>query len=77
MGTAEVEACLSNPAAQRQAAAPTQNQAKAALLFLHGAGVRVMEALRLRAKDVDFAGREIVVPEGNGGNGRARPARLG
>ena len=36
MGAAEVEAFLSHLAVERQVAAPTQNQALAALLFLYG-----------------------------------------
>jgi integron integrase len=121
MGAAEVEAFLSHLAVERQVAAPTQNQAKAALLFLYGevlgvelpwldgvvqakasqrlpvvltryevsqllrrldgvhrlvgcllygAGLRVMEALRLRVKDVDFVRREILVCDGKGGKDR-------
>ena len=34
--------------------------------LLYGSGLRVMEALRLRIKDVDFAKREILVREGKG-----------
>ena len=34
--------------------------------FLYGTGVRLMEALRLRVKDVDFASRIVVVREGKG-----------
>jgi len=36
------------------------------LRLIYGTGVRVMECLRLRVKDVDFARREIVVREGKG-----------
>lgn len=34
--------------------------------LLYGSGLRVMEALRLRVKDVDFVKREILVREGKG-----------
>jgi integron integrase len=36
------------------------------LRLLYGTGMRVMEALRLRVKDVNFGRREIVVREGKG-----------
>jgi site-specific recombinase XerD len=117
MGAREVEAFLSHLAVDRQVSASTQNQAKAAILYLYrqvlavelpwldevvqakrprrlpvvltpaevrlllmhmdgtmgliaqllyGAGMRLMEALRLRVKDVEFARREIVIREGKG-----------
>ena len=34
--------------------------------LLYGSGLRIMEALRLRVKDVDFEQREILVREGKG-----------
>ena len=114
MGAVEVEAFLSHLAVDRQVSASTQNQAKAALLYLYrqvlgvelpwldevvqakrprrlpvvltqmevrallqhmdgtmalmaellyGTGMRLLEGLRLRVKDVEFARREIVVRE--------------
>ena len=121
MGAAEVEAFLSHLAVDRQVSASTQNQAKAALLYLYkqvlqvdlpwldevvqakrprrlpvvltpgevrdlllhvqgtagliaqlmyGTGLRLLEALRLRVKDVEFARREIIVREGKGNKDR-------
>jgi integron integrase len=117
MGAREVEVFLTHLAVQGRVAAATQNQAKAALLFLYrevldqdlpwlqnveqakapkrlpvvltqdevqavlsrlsgmhwlvagllyGSGLRIMEALRLRIKDVEFARGEILVREGKG-----------
>ena len=34
--------------------------------LLYGTGLRIMEALRLRVKDVDFARREVLVRDGKG-----------
>ena len=129
MGLAEVEAFLSHLAVERRVAAATQNQAKAALLFLYqrvlgmnlpwlqgvvqakpaqrlpvvltpgevrrlldrmsgvtqlvarllfGTGMRLMEGLRLRVKDVDFARREVIVRAGKGNKDRVTmlPASL-
>jgi integron integrase len=117
LGPAEVEAFLTDLAVTREVAAPTQNQAKSALLFLYkevlgielpwldrvekakaplrlpivltrdevagvlgqmrgvhaligrllyGTGMRVMECMRLRVKDIDFARREILIRDGKG-----------
>ncbi len=38
--------------------------------LLYGAGLRLMECIRLRVKDVDFARREITVRQGKGGKDR-------
>jgi integron integrase len=121
MGGEEVTAFLTDLAVQRSVSASTQNQAKAALLFLYrhvlgielpwldevvsaraprrlpvvltpievrallgemngvswlvasllyGTGMRLMEGLRLRAKDVDLQRRELVVREGKGNKDR-------
>jgi integron integrase len=121
LGAAEVEAFLTDLAVTREVAAPTQNQAKSALLFLYkevlgielpwldrvekakspvrlpvvltredvagvleslcgvhaligrllyGTGMRVMECMRLRVKDVDFERREILIRDGKGSKDR-------
>jgi integron integrase len=121
MGAAEVEGFLSHLAVEGSVAASTQNQAKAALLFLYrevlgqelpwldgvtsakkpvrlpvvltrdevrallgrmsgrpwllasllyGSGLRVMEAVRLRVKDVDLSRGEVLVRDGKGGKDR-------
>jgi len=46
--------------------------------LIYGSGLRLMEALRLRVKDVDFARREIIVRDGKGAKDRVTmlPARL-
>ncbi|MGH8592088.1 MAG: integron integrase [Gammaproteobacteria bacterium] len=38
--------------------------------LLYGTGMRIMECVRLRVKDIDFARDEIVVREGKGGKDR-------
>jgi integron integrase len=40
------------------------------LRLLYGTGMRILEALRLRVKDVDFQRREILVRDGKGGRDR-------
>jgi integrase len=46
--------------------------------WLYGTGLRLMECLRLRVKDLDFAQQQIVVRDGIGMEDRVtmRPARL-
>ncbi|ABM93658.1 integron integrase [Methylibium petroleiphilum] len=122
MGALEIEAFLSHLALERGVASATQNQAKAALLFLYkevlravdlpwltevvaaktsrrlpvvltqrearellmqlhgahwlaasllyGSGLRLLECLRLRVKDVEFERRELVVRQGKGSKDR-------
>ncbi len=129
MGAPEVQAFLTHLAVDRHVSPSTQNQAKAALLFLYrnllhvelpwlsevvhakssprlpvvltpgevrvlldqmegvmalvarllyGTGMRLLEGLRLRVKDLDFERREIVVRDGKGGKDRVTmlPDRL-
>ena len=129
MGAEEVGAFLTHLAVERSVSASTQNQAKAALLFLYrevlkielpwlkelvqakrgerlpvvltpgevravldqmdgqmglvasllyGTGMRLLEGLRLRVKDMDFSRLEIVVREGKGNKDRVTmlPERL-
>ena len=40
------------------------------VMLLYGAGLRLTECLELRVKDVDVAGRQIVVRSGKGGKDR-------
>jgi len=121
LGAPEVEQFLTHLAVARQVAAPTQNQAKAALLFLYrevlgmplpwldgiesakpsrhlplvlsrgevaallcrfegthhlvarllyGTGMRLLECLRMRVKDVDFSYRRVLVRDGKGAKDR-------
>ncbi|HEX6433120.1 MAG TPA: integron integrase, partial [Gemmatimonadales bacterium] len=44
-----------------------------AALLMYGSGLRVLEALQLRVKDVDFAVGEIVVRRGKGARDRVTP----
>ena len=46
--------------------------------LLYGSGLRLMEALRLRVQDLDFAGSAITVRDGKGGKDRRTllPRRL-
>jgi integron integrase len=41
--------------------------------LLYGSGLRIMEAVRLRIKDIDFARREIAVRDGKGAKDRRVP----
>ncbi|MDD5296195.1 MAG: integron integrase [Rhodocyclaceae bacterium] len=128
MGSAEVEAFLSDLAVNGKVSAATQTQALSALLFLYrevlgmdlpwmdtlvrakpsqriptvlsigevhrllgcmdgmyglmarliyGTGMRLMECLRLRIKDVDFERHEVLVREGKGGKDRVTMLPVG
>jgi len=47
---------------------PDEHKLKASLLY--GAGLRLMECLRLRVQDIDFSGNEILVRDGKGSKDR-------
>ena len=38
--------------------------------IMYGSGLRLMEVLRLRVKDIDFANQQIIVRDGKGGDDR-------
>ena len=59
--------------AKRPARVPvvlTEGEVRALLAQLDGTGMRLLEGLRLRIKDVDFERREITVRDGKGGRDR-------
>jgi integron integrase len=66
--TAEVEAVL----------ARVSGTTGLILRLLYGTGMRIMECLRLRVKDVDFTRREVLVRDGKGAKDRVTvlPVRL-
>src|SRR5690606_36641345 len=53
--------------------AAMEGQAWLMAALLYGTGMRLMECIRLRVKDVDFARGESVVRDGRGGEGRRVP----
>jgi integron integrase len=50
-----------------------RGDARLAAQVMYGAGLRVLEALRLRVKDIDFAGGTLTVREGKGDEDRRLP----
>jgi len=46
---------------------------KLAVQIMYGSGLRIMECLRLRVKDIDFANHQIIVRDGKGGGDRVTP----
>jgi site-specific recombinase XerD len=50
-----------------------QGTNKLIVQVLYGSGLRIMECLRLRVKDLDFANHQIVVRDGKGGGDRVTP----
>jgi integron integrase len=69
---------LSQVEVQRLLAALPETSAGLLLALLYGTGMRVSEGLRLRVKDIDFAGRSITIREGKGDKDRVTmlPASL-
>lgn len=55
-----------------------EGDTKLIVRLLYGSGLRLLEALRLRVKDVDLARRELLVRDGKGGKDRVTmlPAQL-
>lgn len=51
-------------------AALEEGTAKLVIRLLYGSGLRLLEALRLRVKDVDLERREILIRDGKGGKDR-------
>jgi integron integrase len=60
MTRGEVKAVVSNLRADKRLMA----------MLMYGSGLRLMECLRLRVKDIDFATNQITVREGKGGKDR-------
>jgi integrase len=67
MGSKEIEAFLSHLATKLKVSSSTQNQAFNALLFFtYGCGLRLMECVRLRVKDIDFENNYLIVRDAKG-----------
>lgn len=54
----------------KQVIAGLTNVYKIVTQIMYGSGLRIMEVLRLRVKDVDFDNHQIIVRDGKGGNDR-------
>jgi integron integrase len=69
---------LTMPEVQQLLAALPDKTAGLIIRLMYGTGLRLTEALRLRLKDIDFAGQSITVREGKGNKDRVTmlPASL-
>lgn len=67
-----------SPAETRDVLSQLEGSVYLAVALMYGAGLRVMESLRLRIQDVDFAYQQITVRNGKGSKDRVvpLPARL-
>jgi len=57
----------------RAVIANLQGSYKLMVQIMYGSGLRLMECLRLRVKDIDFENRRILVYDGKGGDDRQTP----
>jgi integron integrase len=57
----------------RKVIARTEGVYKLMVQIMYGSGLRLMEVVRLRVKDLDFDNRQIVVRDGKGENDRITP----
>ena len=75
---ARLPTVLTQEETQRVLAALKSGTSGLIIRLLYGTGMRLLECLRLRVKDVDFARGQIVVREGNGDKDRVTmlPERL-
>jgi integron integrase len=61
------------PEEARQVIAQVTGPAHLVIKLLYGSGLRLMEALRLRIKDLDFQYLQVTVRDGKGGKDRVTP----
>lgn len=75
---ARLPTVLTQDAVRRLIAAVADGESAFVIQLLYGTGMRVLEALRLRVKDVELTRHEIVVRDGKGGKDRVTmlPAKL-
>ena len=81
LGPPDVSRFLSSLATDGGVSTSTQNQALCGVLFLYravlelyGSGLRLLECLELRVKDLDFERRQVTVRQGKGRKQRTSSA---